>query len=504
MARYMHTGSHSLVPVRSVFPPMSESSANPISVPTIAIIGGGASGCLVAAQLLRHARQPVRIQLFERMSEVGQGVAYGTRNAAHLLNVPAARMSAFPDEPDHFLAWVRAGGGQPEFPGPAGPADFLPRQLFGRYLQAVLGQARAGAPAGVECEAVKGEVVDIEPNHVGVRLRCGGGQYHSAQRVVLAIGNLPGEYPIRASLPIYHAQSYVHVPWRPGALEGIDPASDVLLVGAGLTAIDLITELADRGHAGAIHALSRRGLLPQEHRPSPPYPDFLQDEALPATVLGFSRRVRAEIARARAAGLDWRPVLDVLRPRSQKIWGNFSWEERARFMRHLRPFWDAHRHRVAPPVAARIEALRATGQLRFYAGRLSELVERRGAAEAKFRLRGTNQFRTLRVAKVINCTGPRTDYSKYQHPLLLNLLANGLIDHDPLALGIRATPAGEVLDHNGRVVEWLSTLGAPLKGDLWECTAIPEIRTQAQMLASRVLAELAQARDDSTPLTEPS
>ena len=205
-------------------------------------------------------------------------------------------------------------------------------------------------------------------------------------------------------------------------------------------------------------------------------------------MLEFSRRVRREIKRAKGQGIDWRPVLDSLRPHSPAAWQGFSWEERARFMRHARPFWEAHRHRVAPPVAARIEELRQSGQLRFYAGRLTALEEKGGGVEARFRLRGTTQVRTLRVAKVINCTGPRTDYSKYQHPLLLNLLANGLIDHDPLALGIRATTAGEVLDHNGRVVDWLYTIGAPLKGDLWECTAIPEIRSQAGLVAGQLLA----------------
>jgi uncharacterized NAD(P)/FAD-binding protein YdhS len=457
------------------------------SVPIIAIIGGGASGCLVAAQLLRQARQPQRILLFERMSEVGRGVAYGTDFPGHLLNVPAGRMSAFPDEPGHFLSWVVARVGQPGFPATAGAGDFLPRQLYGKYLRAVLTAAREAAAAGVLLEEIKEEVVDVEPGEGTIRLRCGGGRYCSVNRVVLAIGNLPGEYPIRGSLPIYASQSYVHVPWCPGALEGIPRDAEVLLVGAGLTAIDLILELHGRGHTGAIHALSRRGLLPQEHRVAGAYPDFLGGAPLPSTVLEFSRRVRREIKQAQGQGIDWRPVLDSLRPHSAKAWQGFSWVERARFMRHLRPFWEAHRHRVAPPVAARLEDLRQSGQLRFYAGRLTALEEKSGSVEARFRLRGTTQVRALRVAKVINCTGPRTDYSKYQHPLLLNLLANGLIDHDPLALGIRATATGEVLDHNGKIVDWLFTLGAPLKGDLWECTALPEIRNQAAQLAEKIL-----------------
>lgn len=463
------------------------SSTSPIPSPVIAIIGGGASGTLVAAQLLRQATRPVRVLLLERMSEVGRGVAYGTRCAEHLLNVPAGRMGAFPDQPGHFLAWLHRHAGREGVPAAAEAADFLPRRLYGEYLRAVLDEARAGAAPGVELEEIKAEVVDIEGQESGVRLRCGGGQGLAADRVVLAIGNLPGEYPIRAALPVYRTQYYVHVPWIPGVLAGISKDAEILLVGAGLTSIDLAIELHGQGHTGVIHALSRRGLLPQEHRAAPAYPDFLANQPLPATARELSRRVRAEVKAARAHGIDWRPVVDALRPHSPAVWQNFSWEERARFMRHLRPFWEIHRHRVAPAVAERIAALRASGQLRFYAGRLTELRERGEGAGAKFRLRGTTQVRELQVARVINCTGPRTDYSKYQHPLLRNLLANGLIDHDPLALGISATAAGEVLDHNERVVNWLYTIGAPLKGDLWECTALPEIRAQARLLGQKLL-----------------
>ncbi len=456
----------------------------------IAIIGGGASGTLLAAQLLRRAARPLRVVLLERMSEPGGGVAYGTSFGGHLLNVPAGRMSAFSDQPTHFLEWAGARAGHPGFPATVEAGDFLPRQLFGRYLSAVLADAERAAPAGVELLTVKGEVIDIEDETGERRLRTGDGSSFAADEVVLALGNLPGEYPIRRSLPIYHSQRYVHVPWRPGTLAGIPADADVLMVGAGLTSIDLILELAASGHRGTIHALSRRGLRPQAHRAAAPYRDFLADGELPRTVRALMRCLRREVAAAAQAGIDWRPVLDAIRPHSPALWQGFSWEERARFMRHVRPFWEVHRHRLAPQVAEKIAALCAEGRVKFYAGRLDKLLEQPDGAVAVFRERGTKKVRTLEVAKVINCTGPRTDYSKYQHPLLVNLLARGLIDHDPLALGLRATPEGEVLRHRGDAVGWLHTLGAPLKGELWECTAIPEIRTQAERLARRLIARV--------------
>lgn len=455
---------------------------------TIAIIGGGVSGCLVAVQLLREARTPLRVLLFERMTDVGRGVAYRTENREHLLNVTADRMSALPDDPGHFQRWAAGRVGEAGYPAAAAPGDFLPRWVFGEYVRAVLAEAKGSAAAGVIFEEIKGDVIDIETETGGVRLRCGDGRSFGADRVVLALGNLPGEYPIKRPLPIYHSQRYVHVPWHPGALAGIPLDADVLIVGAGLTSVDVVLQLQEAGHNGTVYALSRRGLRPQVHEQHAAYPDFFAESPPPTTMLRLWRRVRAEVRRAGRSGIDWRPVLDALRPRTPAIWAALSWEERARFMRHVRPFWDVHRHRLAPTVAKKIEIRRAAGKLRFYAGRLENLIEKPDGVEASFRERGTTRKHILQVAKVINCTGPRSDYSKYQHPLLVNLLARGLIDHDPLALGLNALPDGTVLGYHSGPVGWLFTLGAPLKGVLWECSAVPEIRAQAQLLARRLLA----------------
>lgn len=454
---------------------------------TIAIIGGGVSGCLVAAQLLRQARAPLRVLLFERMTDVGSGVAYGTANRDHLLNVPAARMGAFADDAGHFLRWVQSEAGRPGFPLTVAAGDYLPRWIFGDYVRSVLAAAASGAAPGVMLEPIKGEVIDVETESGALRLRCGDGRSFPVNRVVLALGNLPGEYPIRRPLAVYNSQRYVHVPWRPGVLAGIPPEAEVLIVGAGLTSVDIVLELQSAGHRGRIHALSRRGLRPQVHEAHAAYPAFFATEPPPATMLGLWRRVRAEIRHAGRSGIDWRPVVDALRAQTPAIWAALSWEERARFMRHVRPYWEAHRHRLAPVVAKKVEICRATGRLQFYAGRLESLVEKTEGVEARFRERGTARRHVLRVAKVINCTGPRSDYSKYQHPLLINLLARGLIDHDPLALGLNALADGTVLGYRSGPVGWLYTLGAPLKGVCWECTAVPEIRLQAQLLAEKLL-----------------
>jgi uncharacterized NAD(P)/FAD-binding protein YdhS len=453
----------------------------------IAIIGGGCAGTLVAAQLLRQARGNTHVILIERQSQPGPGLAYGTRCEDHVLNVPAARMSAWPEDPDHFLRWAQSRAGDLGIQQAVTADQFLPRRIYGSYLREILEEARKRACSGVTFEVITGEAVDIEETGEGGRITLANGSSIAAHSVVLALGILPGEYPIRRPLPFYRSSRYVHNPWAAGALEGIGADSDILIVGAGLTAVDIVVQCRALGHRGTIHALSRRGLRPQAHIAGlPAYPAFLAPDSMPTTVRSAMARIRREVRAAASRGIDWRAVIDAIRPFSQKIWLGLSWRERSRFMRHVRPFWEVHRHRIAPATAAIVREVEAAGRLKFHAGRLTSLREVGDGVAALAKVWGRDDFMALRVAQVINCTGPRTDYSKYQHPLLINLLAAGLIGHDPLALGIDALPGGEVLRYNGKPVSWLFTIGAPLKGVLWESTAVPEIRIEAEMLGARI------------------
>jgi uncharacterized NAD(P)/FAD-binding protein YdhS len=468
---------------------------NPVNA-TSAIVGGGLGGALVAIHLLKKAEAGTRLVLIERSLPAGPGVAYRTDCPVHLLNVPAERMSLFADEPDHFLRWAQARAQDLGFDQKISGAEFLPRSLFGHYVTETLAEATAAARSGVSLEVVPGEVIDLAENAGSARLVLADGREFTAHGVALTLGNLPGEYPIQRPLRFYRGPRYVHIPWLPGLLANISRDDDVLIVGAGLTAIDIIVQLDQLGHRGTVHALSRRGLRPLSHCSGrEEYPAFLESEPLPRTVLAVLRRIRAEIRTAAAEGVNWRAVVDAIRPQSQAIWLGFSLAERKRFLRHVRPFWEVHRHRLAPETAAIVERLTAARRVRFIAGRLDALHDELTGAEAVYRLRGTGQLRKLQVAKVINCTGPRTDYSKYQHPLLINLLARGLIDHDPLALGLNALPTGEVLRYRGGPTGWLFTLGAPLKGVLWESTAVAEIRVHAAAIAERLLALAPRSRD---------
>lgn len=466
----------------------------------IVIIGGGLSGTLVAVQLLRRAAPGTLITLVESRPPVGRGVAYATQADVHLLNVPVERMGAFPDDPGHFLRWVSERTGRPGFPAAVAPGDFLPRRLYGDYIGYVLTEARHAADPSVSFNVRPGEVVDIDElgGAGAARVYLFDGSTLVADHVVLAIGNLPGEYPCKSGRAVYRGRRYVHVPWNADAIEGIAPDADVLIAGQGLTANDIILQLVEKGHRGNILCLSRRGLPLLAHREHARYPDFLADEAAPRTIRALVHRIRAEVGKAARAGYDWRGVIDALRPHSARLWAALDWPERARFLRHVRPYWETHRHRLAPEVAERISQLVLHGRVRFLAGHFRHLEETADGLRVTWRPRGADEDSVLHVSKLINCTGPRTDYSKYQHPLLINLLARGLIDHDPLALGIAATPEGRVQRYRGAAIPWFHTLGAPLKGVRWESTAAPEIRTQALAIADAILSSPVMSHSPTT------
>ena len=446
------------------------------------MVGGGASGTLVAAQLLRNAAGPLRVLLLERTGRVGPGLAYSTTSDSHLLNVPAGKMSAFPEDPEHFLRWVRR-----LEPGTQ-PGDFVQRRRYGQYLEATLREAREHAAPGALLETLTGEAVGIFQHAEGVLVELADGTPLETRTVVLAVGNAP---PADVPVPdggLYSSARYVRSPWARGALSGIEPHHSVLLIGTGLTMVDTALSLAERNHEGRIYALSRHGLLPHAHRrgvlpgPAPHFPDRLRARSL-------LRTLRDEVRDA-GEGADWRAAVDSLRPVTASLWGGLSEPERRRFLRHLRSFWDVHRHRMAPAVHELLLSLQSARVLRLHAGRLHGFSLRDDEwIEVRARPKGVIFEATFRVQHVINCTGPDMSVSR-GHPLLRALLEQGLGQTDAQGLGLVTDSEGALLDAHGDASPALFTLGNLRRGELWESTAIPEIRTQASALARGLLARV--------------
>ncbi|MBW4674850.1 MAG: FAD/NAD(P)-binding protein [Desmonostoc geniculatum HA4340-LM1] len=269
-----------------------------VSPVTIAIIGGGFSGSLVAANLLRHATTPLTIKLIERNSEVGRGVAYGTPVDCHLLNVPAGKMSAFPDEPNHFLNWLHSNGHQQ-----VTACTFVPRRVYGDYVQATLKAAQDNASANVQLERIIDEAIAIETKSSNTIIYLSSGQCLDVQKAVLALGNFPAILPKPiASLN----KQYVKDAWSSSAIANLNPEDAILLVGTGLTMVDTVVALRQQGFQGKIHAVSRHGLMPCRHKSTMPCPAFIDVETAPKTARGLLHIVRQELRSALSQGQDWR------------------------------------------------------------------------------------------------------------------------------------------------------------------------------------------------------
>lgn len=451
--------------------------------PSIAIIGGGFSGTMVAVHLLKNPTAFKRIQLIERRSICGTGVAYGVDSDCFLLNVPAGKMSAFPDQPLHFLNWLQT---HQQCSKNYTANCFVPRRLYGEYLQSILQDAVAHSP--LKLERIKSQATNLEivsePNRQATIITLKDGRKLHANKVVLALGNFPPSNPPISHSSFYTSPRYIRDIWATNALTSI-PDHPILILGTGLTLIDVVLALKERGHQAPIYAVSRHGKLPLPHQLTPPLPAFEFAE-LPNQIRPLLRQVREQVKRMSEAGSPWQAVIDSLRPQTQLIWQNLSLEEQQRFLRHLRPYWEIHRHRTAPIAHQKIIELIESKQLTILAGRIQSYQETSQDVTVKIQQRSSGKILTFCVGTVINCTGPESHYLKLADPLVQNLFAAGYITPDPLAMGFLATAKGETIGANGMTSQILYTLGASQKGQLWETTAIPELRQQAANVAQEL------------------
>jgi uncharacterized NAD(P)/FAD-binding protein YdhS len=420
--------------------------------------------------------------MFDRVGDDSMGPAYSNDSDDLLLNVPAAQMGAFAEDPEHFLTWVREQGGHVE------PGDFLPRRLFRDYIFALMSEAVSDCAGDVSLEHVRGEVTDIELDGQCATVHVEGGKPFTADVVVLALGNFPPRHPPIANRPALESERYAGSPWDVGVLDSLSQRDSVVFIGTGQTMVDLALMLHRRGHRGSVIGFSRHGLLPVAHGDHESYPTFFEEISGSTRLLDIFRRVREHLDRASAMGIDGRAVIDSLRPDTQALWSSLPEAEKCRFMRHLFRHWERIRSRIPPESGRIIEKLRAAGQLRIVAGRVHDLVETRTAIEVHYTPRRHSTREVERAALVVNCIGPEADYRRIDHPLVENLLRRGLIRPGPAHLGIAALPNGAVIAGTGDTSGVLYTLGATMRGVLWEVVAVPDIRVQAERLAQLLLS----------------
>ena len=441
----------------------------------IAIIGGGATGVMLAIQLLRQSLGRLNIALIDRGPDIGVGVAYATQCANHLLNIRAADMSALPDDPDHFVRWLSAEESQESYTGDA----FVPRRTYGRYLRSLLSDA-VRQSAG-RLSVMIGEVTAATVDRTRVHLLVDGTKSMAPRAAILATGNHP---------PSDDHGAYRGNPWRSNAIGELAPSASVLLIGTGLTMIDVIISLVEANHEGQIIALSRRGLLPRVHPTVKSAPPSCQTDTLFAGSLSVRlRRFRAMARRQE----NWEGIMQALRPHNAALWHSLNHEQRRRFLRHLRPWWDVHRHRVAPNVGRTLDAVRASGQLQTIAGRVAAMDVTDTLARVSIVRRGARDSEALVFDRVIDCRGPRNDLGS-RSPLQAHLAKSGLLRADRLKLGLDVTMNGALETNVGLAATRLFALGPPTRGQHWEINAIPDIRRHAAEMAKHLVESVVAGR----------
>ena len=420
---------------------------------------------MVAAQL---ARKGIASVLIDGSGREGQGVAYSTQEPAHVLNVRAEVMSAWADDLEHFVRAAESEGDTRR--------DFVQRQQFGRYLRTILKEA---VEAGL-VQVARHQAISAEPSASGWSVRLDDGERVDASALVLALGNQPPE-----PLPFgQHSARVINNPWGGEALAAVEDLAssheDVLLVGTGLTMVDAVLSLDAAGHRGRIVGLSRRGLIPRGHS-NDMVPAPVDADEVPHGHVGTLWRW----LRKRGAQVGWRAAVDSLRPHAHRLWQAFPLEEQRRFSRHARPWWDVHRHRIAPEVAQRLHDMIAEGRLEIVAGRIQSVEDGQHGLTVTYHRRSRTAVEERSFAYMINCTGPLGTISRTRDPMLKGMLADGLAKPDALGIALDVDERSRIA---GARLAW--AMGPMTKGRYWEIIAVPDIRGQAAEVAEDIAMEL--------------
>ncbi|HEY4189007.1 MAG TPA: FAD/NAD(P)-binding protein [Candidatus Limnocylindrales bacterium] len=437
----------------------------------VVIVGGGASGALVATNLLREGRTGLEIVVVEPREVLGEGIAYSTRDPWHRLNVPVIVMSALSGDPEHFLRWS---GDRPE--------AFARRVDYGRYIREVLAEAVAGSPAALR--HVVGTAERIEPTENGVRVTLAGGEAMLGDAVVLATGfETPFELPYLRGLA--GDPRVVTDPWAAGALDAIRDGEQLAVIGSSLTAIDLAGSILNRHPRASIVALSRHGRLPRSHedpwRPRLPEPAFTVDE-----FLGFDDPLGEAAERLRGFGVDWPRAVDSIRPIFPSLWMAMGDDLRREFLDDYRNEWEIHRHRIAAEIARDVDGWIAEGRMAVHPAAIEAIEPEDGRLRIRAKPDGDVAPASWIVDRVFVAIGPDPDARA--NPLLGAAIADGIARPGPMGIAIDVDPAtGLVIDAGGQTQLPVYAIGALRKGVLWETIAVPEIREQAAQTARRIL-----------------
>jgi uncharacterized NAD(P)/FAD-binding protein YdhS len=454
----------------------------------IAIIGGGYAGAVLALHLARGARRPLKVVIVEPRSELGAGLAYSIRGDVCRLNAPAHKLGVSPEPEDSLLAWLEAE--HPELlgdPAAVGPGwGYVARHWFATFVRWHL--ERALADSHVSLGHLRASATDIGRRGEDLVVHLSDGTSIRSARTVVTTSYGPPAPPREFPQSLTAAPGFINDPWQIDRIEAIDRDSDVLVIGTGLSMLDVAATLIAQRHRGRIFALSRHGLVARANGPCEASPDIDLASWSERGLSHYVKRVRAEIDRVEAAGGTWRDVFESLRLGSGSLWARLTLDEKRRFLRHLRSHYDAHRFRATPDVAETVDEARRDGRLQIVAGRIAGVrILRTGfAVQVAPRARDVNLW-TLKIGTIVNCTGPKQKLDPAGGGFLGALIARGLARPDPLGLGLDVDERFRLTD-SGAELFAISALTRARFGDV---VGAPDIARQAIRLAEQLIADVA-------------
>jgi uncharacterized NAD(P)/FAD-binding protein YdhS len=443
----------------------------------VIIIGGGLSGSLLAMQL---ARSPggSEVVLIEKNPEfLGRGVAYQYDFTHQPLNVVAGGMSLFPDKPMDFVRWLEANHFRyNHLIDQVSPEAFIPRKIFGDYVLENLEKIQQEVSERLQIRI--DEAISIMDFGKRKTVVFASGNALHADHVILALGNFPPADLFATHNPVQNDPRYFASPWSDRVYSDIKGDEDILLVGSGLTAVDIVLGLIVRKFRGKVTMLSRRGVFPLPHD--------LTHQAISITVPeNYSPRKMLLWVRylmRKNPEVPWSVIIDGLRPYTQKIWLQWIVSDKQYFLKKIRPYWEIARHRIPSASSERLNNMMEKGQLVLKKGTIEEASVSSNGIEILYR--SESGLNSQVFQKVINCTGPESNYRKVRFPIIVDLTARGKVKIDELGLGIKCTPEGSIINDQGEVEQGIWCIGPMRKAVLWETTALRELREQSSALAA--------------------
>lgn len=464
----------------------------------VAIVGGGYAGAVFAIHLARKATRRVEIHIVEPRAVLGAGVAFATEDPVCRLNVPTRSMFIFRDYRAHFHDWV-IGRGLDRADPQALAVDgnlYMRRAVFGDYMAELVAEVAARAARLVTLVHERASAIGIEKRPSGIAVQLDDGRSVVADRVVLACSHGAPEPPWPGADALRDDSRILGDPWAGAALDRIPRDAPVLIAGTALTMADVYASLRARFHTGLVTAVSRRGLCSQVFAPFEEGRVILENRPIPSTASSMLAAVRGEIDRL--GRLRWRDVIDACRWNAPRLWGCLPEAERRRLLRHVRPWWDTHRYRIAPQVGDVLEAGRSRGDIVIRAARIVSVTPSGSNLSVAVRPRGGDRVETIEVGAIVNCSGPSHRVTAGASPLYASMLGQGMVAPDPVGLGLRVDDACRTIDAQERVNGWLRAIGPLTRARFGEIVGAPEIGVQADRVAGLVLAELQGAGEGAT------